>query len=102
MLFGSGGIQIGQAGEFDYSGSQAIKALKDSGIFVVLINPNPASVQTDEDMASRVYFEKLIPEKIRPILEEEKPEGVLLGFGGANSFELGTPIGRSSSFRDFT
>ncbi len=92
VIFGSGGLRIGQAGEFDYSGSQAIKALKEEGIATVLINPNIATVQTDGDMADRVYFESLDVETVTKILEKEKPDMVFLGFGGQTALNLGLEL----------
>src|SRR5436190_5275145 len=82
LLLGSGGLRIGQAGEFDYSGSQAIKALKEEGIQTVLVNPNIATIQTDSQMADRVYLQPLTLEVVTSILEKEQPDGILLGFGG--------------------
>lgn len=92
VLLGSGGLRIGQAGEFDYSGSQAIKALKEEGVFVVLINPNIATVQTDADMADRVYFQPLNIATVTKILEREKPDGLLLSFGGQTALNLGLSL----------
>ncbi len=89
LLLGSGGLRIGQAGEFDYSGSQAIKALKSEGIETVLVNPNIATVQTDSDMADRVYFEPLTFSMVTAIIARERPQGILLGFGGQTALNLG-------------
>ena len=82
LVLGSGALQIGQAGEFDYSGSQAIKALKEEGIATVLVNPNIATVQTEEDLADEVYFVAVTPENVERIIVAENIDGVLLGFGG--------------------
>ena len=82
ILLGSGALKIGQAGEFDYSGSQAIKALKEEGISVILINPNIATIQTSEALADKIYFLPVTPYFVERIIEKEKPEGILLGFGG--------------------
>src|ERR1700722_18338955 len=82
LVLGSGGLRIGQAGEFDYSGSQAIKALKEEGIKTVLVNPNIATVQTDPQMADEVYLQPLTCEVVSSIIAKEKPDGILLGFGG--------------------
>src|ERR1700677_246291 len=79
IILGSGGLKIGQAGEFDYSGSQAIKALKEAGVYTVLINPNIATVQTDGDMADRVYFQPLNVATVTKIIKREQPDGILLG-----------------------
>lgn len=92
VLLGSGGLRIGQAGEFDYSGSQAIKALKEEGISVVLINPNIATVQTDDDMADIVYFQPLQSGIVTKILEREKPDAVMLSFGGQTALNLGIEL----------
>src|SRR4029077_19890301 len=78
LLLGSGGLKIGQAGEFDYSGSQAIKALKEEGIKVVLINPNNATVQTDERLADTVYFLPLTAQFATDVIEKERPDSIML------------------------
>lgn len=92
LLLGSGGLRIGQAGEFDYSGSQAIKALKEEGIEVVLANPNIATVQTDAHMADKLYLQPLNIEIVSQIIEREKPDGILLGFGGQTALNLGLAL----------
>lgn len=92
LLLGSGGLRIGQAGEFDYSGSQAIKALKEEGIEVVLINPNIATVQTDAHMADKLYLQPLNIETVTSIIEKEKPDAILLGFGGQTALNLGLAL----------
>lgn len=89
LILGSGGLRIGQAGEFDYSGSQAIKALKEQGIETILVNPNIATVQTDQSMADIVYLEPLNLDAVTMIIEKEKPDGILLGFGGQTALNLG-------------
>lgn len=99
VIFGSGGLKIGQAGEFDYSGSQAIKALKEEGIFTVLINPNIATVQTDEDMADKVYFQPLNTEVVTKILRKEKPDAVMLSFGGQTALNLGLKLHELNVFQ---
>lgn len=81
LLVGSGGLSIGQAGEFDYSGSQAIKALRESGIETILINPNIATIQTSHHLASQIYFLPISPDYVAYVLEKERPDGVLLTFG---------------------
>lgn len=95
LLLGSGGLRIGQAGEFDYSGSQAIKALKEEGIKVVLANPNIATVQTDEHMADKLYLQPLNVNSITKIIEREKPDAILLGFGGQTALNLGIALEKS-------
>ena len=82
LILGSGAIRIGQAGEFDYSGSQSIKALKEEGIKTVLINPNIATIQTSDYLADKVYFLPIDAHFVERVVEKEKPDGVLLGFGG--------------------
>ncbi|WP_290663649.1 hypothetical protein, partial [Ignavibacterium sp.] len=78
LILGSGALQIGQAGEFDYSGSQAIKALKEDGIETVLVNPNIATIQTSENFADKVYFIPIKSDFVERVIEKEKPEGILL------------------------
>lgn len=92
LLLGSGGLRIGQAGEFDYSGSQAIKALKEEGIQVVLVNPNIATVQTDAHMADILYLQPLNIEVVTQIIEQEKPDGIFLSFGGQTALNLGIAL----------
>ena len=92
LLLGSGGLCIGQAGEFDYSGSQAIKALKEEGMQVVLMNPNIATVQTDEGLADRVYLQPLSLEMAVQLIAKELPQGILLGFGGQTALNLGMAL----------
>src|SRR3990167_3738551 len=92
VILGSGGLRIGQAGEFDYSGSQAIKSLKEEGIYTVLINPNIATVQTDSDMADRVYFQPLNVSTVTKILQKERPDAILLSFGGQTALNLGLAL----------
>jgi len=92
LILGSGGLKIGQAGEFDYSGSQAIKALKEEGIKTVLINPNIATVQTDPLMADEVYLQPLNVDTVTKIIQKEKPDGILLGFGGQTALNLGLKL----------
>ncbi len=92
LLLGSGGLKIGQAGEFDYSGSQAIKALKEEGIKVVLINPNIATVQTDEKLADTVYFLPLTLQFASDVIEKERPDAIMLSFGGQTALNLGLEL----------
>ena len=79
---GSGGLSIGQAGEFDYSGSQAIKALKEEGYRVILVNSNPATIMTDPNMADATYIEPITPEVVAKIIEKERPDALLPTMGG--------------------
>jgi carbamoyl-phosphate synthase large subunit len=99
VILGSGGLRIGQAGEFDYSGSQAIKSFKEEGIFTVLVNPNIATVQTDDDMADRVYFQPLNVQTVTKILEREKPDAVALSFGGQTALNLGLDLHDKGVFK---
>ncbi len=98
MLLGSGALQIGQAGEFDYSGTQAIKALREEGLYTVLVNPNIATIQTSEGLADRVYFVAITPENVERILEQEKCEGILLGFGGQTALNCGLALAQRGVF----
>lgn len=101
LILGSGGLRIGQAGEFDYSGSQAIKALKQENIQTVLINPNIATVQTDEQMADEVYLQPLNPDIVTQIIAKEKPDGIMLGFGGQTALNLGLTLESMGVFRQY-
>lgn len=98
LLLGSGALQIGQAGEFDYSGTQAIKALREENVFTVLVNPNIATVQTSEGLADRVYLVAITPENVERILEQEKCDGILLGFGGQTALNCGLDLERRGVF----
>jgi len=92
LILGSGGLRIGQAGEFDYSGSQAIKALKEENIRTILVNPNIATVQTDASMADEVYLQPLTLDIVTSIIEKEQPDAILLGFGGQTALNLGLDL----------
>ena len=92
LLLGSGALKIGQAGEFDYSGAQALKALKEEGIHSVLINPNIATVQTSKDVADTVYFQPVTPEFVERVIEKERPDGILLSFGGQTALNCGMEL----------
>eukprot|EP01119_Soliformovum_irregulare_P023190 TRINITY_DN8076_c0_g1_i1.p1 TRINITY_DN8076_c0_g1~~TRINITY_DN8076_c0_g1_i1.p1 ORF type:complete len:1840 (+),score=660.19 TRINITY_DN8076_c0_g1_i1:1160-6679(+) len=98
LILGSGGLSIGQAGEFDYSGSQAIKALKEEDIFTVLINPNIATVQTTPGLADRVYFLPVTPEFVIRVMELEKPDGILVTFGGQTALNCGVKLYKAGVF----
>ena len=95
VLLGSGALKIGEAGEFDYSGSQALKALKEEGIETVLINPNIATIQTSENIADRVYFLPVTPEYVEDVIAKERPQGILLAFGGQTALNCGVKLYRS-------
>ncbi len=92
LILGSGALQIGQAGEFDYSGSQAIKALKEDGITSILINPNIATIQTSENFADKVYFIPIKPDFVEKVIEKEQPDSILLQFGGQTALNVGVEL----------
>lgn len=95
VILGSGALKIGEAGEFDYSGSQALKALREEGVYSVLINPNIATVQTSEDVADRIYFLPVTPYFVERVIEKEKPDGILLSFGGQTALNCGVALFQS-------
>nr|CAD7402532.1 unnamed protein product [Timema cristinae] len=101
LILGSGGLSIGQAGEFDYSGSQAIKALQEEKIQTVLINPNIATVQTSKGLADKVYFLPLVQEYVEQVIISERPDGVLLTFGGQTALNCGVNLQRSGVFEKY-
>ena len=92
LILGSGALKIGQAGEFDYSGAQALKALKEEGVTSVLINPNIATVQTSKDVADTVYFQPVTPDFVERVIEKERPDGILLSFGGQTALNCGVEL----------
>ena len=92
LIVGSGGLSIGQAGEFDYSGSQALKALREEGVEAVLINPNIATWQTSHQLASEVYFLPITADYVAYVLEQERPDGILLTFGGQSALNVGIQL----------
>ncbi|MDR0559446.1 MAG: carbamoyl-phosphate synthase (glutamine-hydrolyzing) large subunit [Prevotellaceae bacterium] len=92
ILLGSGALKIGEAGEFDYSGSQALKAMREEGIETVLINPNIATVQTSENVADRIYFLPVTPYFVEKVIEKERPQGILLAFGGQTALNCGVKL----------
>ncbi|MDR2521307.1 MAG: carbamoyl-phosphate synthase (glutamine-hydrolyzing) large subunit [Spirochaetaceae bacterium] len=94
LLLGSGGLKIGQAGEFDYSGSQALKALREEGVKTVLINPNIATIQTSEGMADATYFLPVTVEYVKKVIQKEEPDGILLSFGGQTALNCGVELER--------
>ena len=101
LLLGSGALKIGEAGEFDYSGSQALKALKEEGIRTVLINPNIATVQTSEGVADEIYFLPVTPYFVERVIEKERPDGILLSFGGQTALNCGVSLHRSGVFERY-
>src|SRR5262245_46036054 len=92
LVLGSGALQIGQAGEFDYSGSQALKALREEGVTTVLINPNIATIQTGEDLADRVYFVDIDPDFVERVIAKEEIDAILLSFGGQTALNCGLAL----------
>jgi carbamoyl-phosphate synthase small subunit len=101
LLLGSGALKIGQAGEFDYSGAQALKALKEEGVKSVLINPNIATVQTSKDVADTVYFQPVTPEFVERVIEKERPDGILLSFGGQTALNCGVELYKKGVFEKY-
>ena len=100
ILLGSGALKIGEAGEFDYSGSQALKALREEGIFTVLINPNIATVQTSEGIADKIYFLPVTAYFVEKVIKKEKPDGILLSFGGQTALNCGIELFRKNILKD--
>ena len=101
LVLGSGALKIGEAGEFDYSGSQALKALKEEGIETILINPNIATVQTSEGIADRVYFLPVTPDFVERVIEKERPDGVFLSFGGQTALNCGVALYKGKVFEKY-
>ena len=101
LVLGSGALKIGQAGEFDYSGSQALKALREEGISSVLVNPNIATIQTSEGIADKVYFLPVTPYFVERIIEKERPDGILLAFGGQTALNCGTELYQKSVLQKY-
>ena len=96
VIIGSGAIKIGQAGEFDYSGSQAIKALKEEGVETILVNPNIATVQTSDYLTDKIYFTPIDIDHIEKIIEKEKPKGILSGMGGQTALNICSELAEDS------
>ncbi len=92
LILGSGALKIGEAGEFDYSGSQALKALKEEGIHTILVNPNIATIQTSEQLADKVYLLPVNPEFVGRVIEKERPDGIMIGFGGQTALNCGVQL----------
>ncbi|MEM4575951.1 MAG: carbamoyl-phosphate synthase (glutamine-hydrolyzing) large subunit [Candidatus Nezhaarchaeales archaeon] len=92
LILGSGAIKIGEAGEFDYSGSQALKAVREEGIETVLVNPNIATIQTDPKLAGKVYLIPVLPDFVAEVIEKERPDGIMLGFGGQTALNCGVQL----------
>ena len=100
LVLGSGALKIGQAGEFDYSGSQALKALREEGIHSVLVNPNIATIQTSEGIADKVYFQPVTPYFVTEIIKKEQPDGILLAFGGQTALNCGTELYMNGTLKE--
>ena len=101
LVLGSGALKIGQAGEFDYSGSQALKALREEGVRSVLVNPNIATIQTSEGIADEVYFLPVTPYFVTEIIKKERPDGILLAFGGQTALNCGTELYRNGVLKEY-
>ena len=101
LVLGSGALKIGQAGEFDYSGSQALKALRDEGISSVLVNPNIATIQTSEGIADKVYFQPVNTHFVTEIIRKERPDGILLAFGGQTALNCGTELYTTGVLKEY-
>ena len=101
LVLGSGALKIGQAGEFDYSGSQALKALREEGISSVLVNPNIATIQTSEGIADKVYFQPVTPYFVTEIIKKERPDGILLAFGGQTALNCGTELYTNGILKEY-
>ncbi len=101
LVLGSGALKIGQAGEFDYSGSQALKALREEGIHSVLVNPNIATIQTSEGIADQVYFLPVTPYFVTEIIKKERPDGILLAFGGQTALNCGTELYQKGILKEY-
>src|SRR6266699_1457379 len=92
LVLGSGALKIGEAGEFDYSGSQAVKALKDLGIRTIVVNPNIATIQTSDYLADEIYLLPVSPHFVERVIEKERPDGIFLGFGGQTALNCGLAL----------
>ncbi len=101
LILGSGGLKIGQAGEFDYSGSQAIKVLKEEGIVSVLVNPNIATIQTSENLADKVYFLPITPDFVEGVIKKERPDGIFLSFGGQTALNCGVELYKNGILKKY-
>ncbi len=101
IILGSGALKIGEAGEFDYSGSQALKALKEEGVETILINPNIATIQTSEEIADKIYFLPVTPFFVEEVIKKEKPQGILLAFGGQTALNCGVELYKTGVFKKY-
>jgi len=101
LILGSAALKIGEAGEFDYSGSQAIKALKQEDVYTILVNPNIATIQTSEDLADEVYFLPVNAEFVERVIKKTRPDGILLSFGGQTALNTGLELNRKGVFEKY-
>src|SRR2546426_707404 len=101
LVLGSGALKIGEAGEFDYSGTQAIKALKEEGITVVLVNPNIATIQTSDHLADEIYFLPVSADLVTKVIEKERPDGIMTAFGGQTALNCGLELENRGVLREF-
>ena len=101
LLIGSGPIVIGQGAEFDYSGTQAVKALKEEGYTVILVNSNPATIMTDPEIADRTYIEPVTPEWVRKVIERERPDALLPTMGGQTALNIAMALTRDGTLEEF-
>src|SRR5438046_2318740 len=101
LLLGSGPIVIGQAAEFDYSGTQAVKALKEEGYFVVLVNSNPATIMTDPELADRTYIEPVTPDWVRKVIERERPDALLPTMGGQTALNVAMALANDGTLQRY-
>src|SRR6056297_3414545 len=101
LILGSGALKIGEAGEFDYSGSQALKALREEGVETVLINPNIATVQTSEKIADKTYFLPVNPYFVEQVIQKEEADGILLAFGGQTALNCGIKLHENNIFEKY-
>src|SRR3989344_906284 len=101
LVLGSGSLKIGEAGEFDYSGSHCPKALREKGIKTVLVNPNIATIQTSKGMADKIYFLPVTPYFVEKVIEKEKPDGIMLAFGGQTALNCGVELNDSGVFKKY-
>src|SRR3989442_5797698 len=100
LVLGSGALKIGEAGEFDYSGSQAIKALKDEGIRTILVNPNIATIQTSDHLADEIYFLPVNAQFVSKVIEKERPTGIMVAFGGPTALNCGLELHDAGGLRE--
>src|SRR2546427_2472570 len=101
LILGSGALKIGEAGEFDYSGSQAIKALQEEGLTTVLVNPNIATIQTSDALADQVYFLPVTADFVAKVIAKERPDAILLGFGGQTALNCGLELARKGVLKKY-